>query len=199
MALSALATEMLTRLEAAVASEIERVGIAALNRGAVIRPFLAEGGKQATLYRWIDQILAAGKHEKPIERAIQAAAAKRSISETAPAAVIPPAPVPAAIGGGAMQCPPAASRLLPVSFAREGYVIGKLRQCIEAADQLMRHARHEDGTVRNAKLLVTASEHMRRTVETAAKLTVSLMSAAKVDEFHEMMLQEVHLESRDCA
>jgi hypothetical protein len=58
----------------------------------------------------------------------------------------------------------------------------------------MTHARTDDGKVRNARLLLAASEHLRRCIETAAKITDTLMRADKVERYHTAIIEEIAAE-----
>ena len=78
-------------------------------------------------------------------------------------------------------------------------VLDKLRQCVQVADDLMAYARHEDGKPRNAKLLLGASEHLRKSLETATRLYEALRQVDAVDRMHDAIMQEISAESPELA
>jgi hypothetical protein len=161
-------------VEAAVLAEVERIGPTGFHREVVVERFLDRAGR-STLYRWIDAILASGSPGRHLARTVQAAAVKRAARTTEPAA------------DAALEL---ARRLPPVisvdDMAGAGVVgvIEQLSRCIGIADQLIRHAQTTDGNVRNARLLLLASEHLRRSVETSVKLHEAVTAVMKVDRFH---------------
>jgi len=53
-------------------------------------------------------------------------------------------------------------------------VIERLKQCLKTADDLMANARRPEGTMRNAKLLLGTSEHLRRSLETATRIAEAM-------------------------
>jgi hypothetical protein len=65
-------------------------------------------------------------------------------------------------GGGAKL--PALVKVDDVVSAGAIPVMDRLNQCISAADQVIAFARTPEGAVRNSKLLLSASEHLRRCV-----------------------------------
>ena len=181
-------TGLRDRFEAAVLAEAERVGAGCFNRSAVIRPFLAGGAKQSTLYRWADAVLAAGR---PARRSAMVSSGAERASAARGSST--PLPVPPAAP------PPSFHSLLHVTPAGAVALLERLDDCIAAADQLMAHARTDEGKVRNARLLMAGAEQMRRCLETAARITETLIKAKKIDEFHAMMLEEVEAESPPAA
>ncbi len=78
-------------------------------------------------------------------------------------------------------------------------VIGHLHNCMETAEQVMAHARTDEGEVRDARLLLSASEHLRRSVETVAKLYQAIKHVQKLDAFHEAVVAEIADESPELA
>jgi hypothetical protein len=70
------------------------------------------------------------------------------------------------------------------------------------AKQVTAYARTEGGEVRNAKLLVTASEHLRRSIETASRLYDSIVAVQRIDQFNNELLtaiEAVHEEFPEAA
>ena len=73
----------------------------------------------------------------------------------------------------------------------------ELNRCIENANKVVEYAKREDGKVRNAKLLLTASEHLRRTIETSARLMEMLWDIKRTEQFHQAIFRR--LKERDPA
>ena len=59
----------------------------------------------------------------------------------------------------------------------------------------MRHARDPEGRVRNGGLLIKASEHLRRSLETACRISEALRQIDRIDEFHAALMGEIAAES----
>ena len=78
-------------------------------------------------------------------------------------------------------------------------LVRKLISCVEAAEDVMKHARKDDGSVRLPKTLMQASEHMRRTLETTAKLHESMVSLQKLDRYMEAIFAELKQEAPEVA
>jgi hypothetical protein len=178
------------RVEAAVLAEVSRVGVAAFNRATVVRPFLVEGGKQATLYRWIDQILASGSPDEHLAKVIEGAAADRIAKESVPGA---------GMAAEVRTRLPATVKIEHIATVGVVPVIDRLNTCLAASEQLMAHARTEEGKVRNARLLLAASEHLRRCIDTAARITDTLMRADKVERYHAAIIEEIAAENPSTA
>lgn len=153
-----------------------------VDRSAIVRRFAALGCKRSTAFRWIAAALTAHEEAK-------AASALPAI----PIVTYPPAPafrpgvgVPAAglnnvMGGSGIA------------------VVEKLMLCVQAGVDCMEHARHADGRVRISKTLIAASEHLRKTLETAARLHESMVSMQKLERYMDAMFAELEVESPDLA
>jgi hypothetical protein len=186
---TATAKAMLADVEAAVLAEVARVGLGAFNRKKVLQRFLDSGAKQSTLYRWVDSILASGQPEEQASRAIVAAAAARS------ALPDPAASVAASVASELPTIP----KMEHIASQGAIPIIDRLNTCLSVAEQLMAHARTDDGKVRNSKLLLTASEHLRRCIDTAARITDTLMRAEKIERYHAAIMEEIGAESPETA
>jgi hypothetical protein len=184
-ALSASAVAPRARVEAAVLAEVGRVGPAAFNRTSIVREFLREGAKRTTMFRWIDQILASGSPDQHLAQVVKTAAAKRIAADAGGLSM----------AGEVRTKLPAVVKVEHIVTAGVVPVIDRLNTCITAADQLMSHARNDDGKVRNARLLLAASEHLRRCVDTAARITDTLMRAEKVERYHAAIIEEIAAEN----
>jgi hypothetical protein len=74
-----------------------------------------------------------------------------------------------------------------------------LEKCLEDAEQIRAYARSPDGTIRNARLILAASQHLRQTIETAARVQETLCEIADVDQFHREVIRAIETESPACA
>jgi hypothetical protein len=180
-----------------VRQKFERQCLAALaanpsiSRGELVRRF-GEGIGRGTGFRWIAELLGDGAPEKAEETATPAA----------PAA--PPPPVATAATPPPPAAPPAPAD--PAPDALEGEVLAptapagsdttirataELADCLAIARQLVDHARDENGRPRNVRLLLAASEHRRRVIETAARVQATLLEHGKLDEWNSALFAEI--------
>lgn len=181
-------TALRAEVEAAVLAEAARIGSSAINKKTAIGPFIGRAS-QATLYRWVDAILATGRADEHAARTIAAAG-------EAQAAKAPAAPLtPAEVGERVATKLPTVPRVEHIASAGAIPIITRLNTCLTVAEDLMRHARTDEGKVRNSRLLLGASEHLRRCLETAAKITDTIMRADKIERFHAAIVEEIMKES----
>ena len=61
------------------------------------------------------------------------------------------------------------------------------------------HARTQDGKVKNSRLLLLASEHLRKTMETMARISATIMQAEQMQRFNQALLDAVADESPEAA
>jgi hypothetical protein len=181
--------ELWREVEAAVLREVGDVGPAGVNKGALVQRFRDRGAGRTTLYRWIDAVL---KGPKPGRMVRQAAskAAKRRAKSADPAA---------AVAAKVARVLPSAHKIADEIVAPSGSsglpFIKRLQECLANADLLLKHAQTEDGKVRNSKLLLAASEHVRRTLETAARIQDSLVQGEQLERFHQAIFDALREES----
>ncbi len=142
----------------------------------IVKRHLGDGGaSRATLYRLVNGIL--GKPSlKPIP--------KVTITTKVPAfrPEITTGPVP----GFDKVIGPAGVGLVEA-----------LRSCVTAAHDVMAHSRHPDGKVRLGKSLIGASEHLRKTVETVARIHETMVSTQKLGAFYDALHLELEQEAPD--
>lgn len=86
---------------------------------------------------------------------------------------------------------PVVARLEDITGTPTIKVIERLNQAIDAMDQLMAHARSEDGKVRNAKLLLGAADKLRSCLDTAVRIQQAMRSVDEVDRLHAAMIAEI--------
>lgn len=159
-------------VEDATQAEMERVGPAAFNKISVLRLF-ENRTSRATLYRWIDSYVASGQAGRKITKQLRATAEKRVKKKAPPitetAAAFLPQPITIA------------------DTARVGGVpkmVALLSDVISNAQAVVAYAKTAEGGVRVPKLLLAASEHLRRSMDTALKLQESVLATEQVQTFH---------------
>ena len=184
------AKALFSEIEVAVIAEIGRVGPAELDRAALVRGFAGRGAGRSTMFAWIDRILASGRPGQAITRTIKAAAAERAARSPAPAAdaaaqaaaLLPVRVTPdEAAGGGGLR------------------ILDKLAAVVADAEAVVRHAKREDGSPRNAKLLLAAGDALRRAMETCLKVTNAMHEIDAVDRFHGEIIDALRQESPELA
>ena len=78
--------------------------------------------------------------------------------------------------------------------------MGMLRGNLLIGQELVRHARHaETGGVRNSKLMLAASESIRRTIETIARVNDSLEQSRQLEAYHAAIFDMLKLEAPETA
>lgn len=165
--------------EAALLDHIKKHGDN-FERSALVQDFVDRGVSQSTCYRWVDAILTRGRVQRrqpaisPVVAHV-ALPADPAVEIAAKLPAVPSADDVATLG------------LLPV--------LQLLRESIEIAQDLIKHSRGSDGKVRNARLMLAGSEHLRRAVETAAKLNDTVAAQQEMQQFHRVVLEEVGLEA----
>jgi hypothetical protein len=189
-AMSPVAKQLFAEVEADVVARVTRFGPDALRPVEVVRKFGGRGSDRATLFRWIDRIIASGRPDQALTKVVRAATAKRAKREKDPAAAAA-AEVAASL--------PAVVTIDDVASAGVIPAIAQLNECVLVARQVIEHARTIDGGVRNSKLLLAASEHLRRNLETAARITEVMMRGDRVERFNQAVIEEIGKESPQTA
>ena len=179
-------SDLRARLEAACIDELARVGPDDLDRGALVRRFEDQGVSARTRYRWLADFLDSGRAGQALVRRVEDAAAARAARTSDPAAE-----VAREVG-----------ELLPKSASPDKMIgsgpipiMDHLHTVIHAAHEVMAHARTQDGKVRNAKLLLTASDKLRQCLDTATRITTAMNEFSQVQKFHAAVLDELRAES----
>ena len=176
-------------LHDALVAEVERIGPEGVNRAAVAARFIDRDVSERTLFRWCAEIMDGPAPARHIEAKVQEAVAARAAApdpaadlERDVSAVLPAKPVDVAA-------------TMSVGDATALDFLGLLKECLADAEKLKAHALTDEGKIRNAKLLLQSSEHVRRTLETAARLQDSLIEVARVGQFHRAIFEMLREES----
>lgn len=187
---TAEAAALKAEVERAVLVELKRVGADKFRPDTVVKAFAGQGAGRTTLFRWVRLTLESGKPGQALAKTIKRRAADRARRAPYPSAdaareVVERLPVRVSpgdmMGGSAIP------------------VVERLRQCLAVAEDLMRHSRDPEGRIRNAGLLLRASEHLRRSLETATRIAETMRQVDQVDKLHDIILQEIGKLSPECA
>jgi hypothetical protein len=128
-----------------------------VDRATIVRRFEAQGAKRTSAFRWIAAALDQADEQY-----------SKGKLPPIPAVVLPPGPV--------FRDDVDVTSMGPTDVLSGTAIelVSGLISCVQAAQDVMRHARKEDGSVRLPKTLMHASEHLRRTLETTARLHESI-------------------------
>jgi hypothetical protein len=177
-------------VEAAVAKSVKAIGIDRFRKEPIVQQFLGRGAAVSSLYRWIDASIASGKPGQAAVKAVRKAAKARAART--------PDPVGEVVEEVRERLP-AVVRLEEVSGTPTLKIIEELGTVVADLKSLVKHAKGADGSVRNARLLLSASDRIRASMETALKIQAAMRDVAQVDRLHEAILEEIRRESPETA
>jgi hypothetical protein len=188
-ALTAKSRALFSEVEAAIIAEIIRAGPERFMPAGIVGRFAGRGADRSTLFRWSKQIIDSGRPGQAFARSVKEAVAAR--------AACPPSHVKEVEANIAAKLPQRAS----VDDAAGGvHIMLELRTVIAQVAQVAAVAKTVDGEgVRDPRLLLAASEAMRRCIETTLRLQKALASVDQVERFHALVLEQVRLESPECS
>jgi hypothetical protein len=170
---------------------------AEFERSAILAEFQDRGVSRSTAFGWMAKVVQGGDIiGKEVDKAATVGQVKPGKKGGEKATKAAPAPI--AVAGVAAKLPPL-PKLSDVSKIGLLPVVDLLQKCIDAAEKLSAYAHLPDGKVRNARLILQASEHLRKSVETAARLNESVAVYAEMEAFHDAVIAEISEESRDVA
>jgi hypothetical protein len=184
------AAALRAKVERAVTKELERVGPAAFEARQVLQRFMGKGASQATLYRWTKAIIASGKPAEHLKGKVKAAAkrrAKRTADPASEAAREVVKALPAPLDVAAAIAPAAPETGVPF--------LDELKGCLARGHKMVDHSLAEDGKLRNAKVFLQGSEHIRRTIETIARVQDGLLQTNQIKRYHQVMFDALRRES----
>ncbi len=178
-------------VESAISKAYAECGADGVKTSVIVRPFLSCGVGRSTLYRWADRLAKAKKPGPAMIRAAQKAAAvrKHRAESSGGTPGMAAASVAAKLIAGAAVLPSVDVVAGPGLSARD--VIRRVQLNIEAAEQVMAFARYPGGKVKVSRTLLAASEHLRRSLETALKVHTAMRAVADIEEFREELIAMV--------
>ena len=177
-------------VETAVLDAVERLGPEGFNKASIIKPFLGRGAHQATLYRWVDAIMTSGRPGQHAVRKLKSAAAERAAHT--------PDPVAEVVEGVKARLPVIA-RVEDLGGGKTVNVIARLARVTDDVELLVKHAKTEDGKVRNARLLLVSLAELRKCLETSVKFYQAMREADQADQLQEAILDEIAKASPETA
>lgn len=69
--------------------------------------------------------------------------------------------------------------------------IDQVRECVQHAENVLDYCTNDEGQIRNPKLYLAASNHMRNSVETLAKISERLNDAQRIEQVHAAIFEEI--------
>lgn len=153
-----------------------------VDRGAIVRRFEAQGAKRTSAFRWVAATLDLADEQYSADK-------------------LPPIPAVVLPRGPVFRDDVDVSSMGPTDVLSGTAIelVSGLISCVQAAQDVMRHARKEDGSVRLPKTLMQASEHLRKTLETTARLHESMVTLQKLDRYMEAIFAELKDEAPEVA
>ena len=173
-------------VEAALLAELERVGPAGLRQADLVRRFEGRGASSRSLFRWTGELLKSGRAAQHLSQRMRAAVDERAELTNEPSA---------AAASEVVAALPRPITLDEIAGSGPINIRSRLQECFDTARQVAEHARTPGGAVRNAWLLLSASELTRRSIETAIRVRHSLQSLEATDRFHQAVLDILAQES----
>lgn len=178
------------QVEAAVFEAAGRLGPGGtIDRAAIVNSF-AGTVPERTLFRWIKQLVDSGKVAAHVSRGIARAVAQRTARGSGAGATViadATASLPKVIG------------VADLTGSSVVELIERIETALSATEHVMRHARTDDGKVRNGKLLLAASNSLVRNLQIANELRRSIEQARKIEEFHVAIMDELQAASPELA
>lgn len=176
-------------VEGALFAEVERVGPDKISVRTFARQFLGRGTSEKTIARWIDAAIKSGRISRHLTRKVKEAVAKRQAQPDPEKTLVEDlqATVPALVS--------------PADIAGRGVVdaIGYIQKCIGVALRVIEHAETPDGGIRLTKTALAASEHLRRCLETAVRLSEGMRNLQEADRFFSRVMEEIAKEAPEVA
>lgn len=190
-----LTTERREEIQAAIRQWVDEHG-ARRGDGVALAARFSDAPK-STVLRWYKQIVnAAGANPKKVSKE----AAKQSKKDAKAIRLTPDKRTARRKAGLAVR------EVLPEPVTPEAInpmatrtAIDQVRDCIQHADNVVQYCTLEDGRIRNPTLYLKASNHMRASVESLAKIAERLNDAQRIEQVHAAIFEEISKADRDTA
>lgn len=146
---------------------------------------------KSTFYFWVKRAEASGIPQQRALQAVQAAVASDVVKLGSVEAVVEQdaGKVVALVPRG-----PRASDLIGLNIVE---ISELLRRCRKIAEEVEAYARTADGKIRSPKMLMLAAEHLRRLVETAARVQQQLFDEQAMDDLHRAIFKVLATRDKD--
>jgi hypothetical protein len=178
-------------IEAAVARAYQTLGPGGLKKSDIVAQFEGRASR-STLYATVDRVIGREKPAQTLvrkvkDRAYQQAASRRRAAKKEG---VSEADYTAGRAARALARVPTLPTMPDIAAPGISVVefVAKLQACVSAAEQVMAFARKEDGSVKMSKTLLAASEHLRRSLETAVKLHEAIRTVSDIEQFHDELI-----------
>jgi hypothetical protein len=144
-----------------------------INKTQIAQKYLAFGVSRATAFRWIAAALLPEASAAPVVRE-STGRRPHDVAEIATAML-----AVASEGLGELVSPSG------------HWIVEGLGKCLQAANDVIAHSRRPDGSIRLAKTMVAASDHLRRVIETVGRIQENVASIQKIDALYDDLLSAV--------
>lgn len=155
------------------------------------------GVSRASIYRWVQQVMARGVVQERALRKVHALArgrayrARRAEKKRGAGKTKGASAKQRLVEGVRREMP-----MLPmIPTDRKNLTISDLvvmvGSCIDNAQALLEHAKDKDGRPRNTALMLAASEHVRRSSETLARMLEQLWDVGRVERWFAEFFEEL--------
>jgi hypothetical protein len=169
-------------VEAAIEESFQALGPKGFEKAGVVKQFSNRGASPATLYRWIDAYVAIARPDLRLQKRLKRAAMRGTHQAIRRSPERGKGKVAAIVHVGAKALA-AGPELTAVAGETMFDIVGRLGRCVDAAEQVMAHARTEGGGVRMARMLLAGSESLRKSVETLVKLNERIRNDKDMCQF----------------
>jgi hypothetical protein len=186
-------------VEQAVLAAAEKLGAeTGIDTAGIVRQFSGRGAADSTLFRWCREIIKSGKPGQHVVKQVKRAADRRVARSAAD-----PEAATAEVRAELASTLPAVVRVDDVlGGAAGGKVVGvidRLQRLMTDLEMLIAYAKTDEGKVRNARLLGTSLEQMRRCLETGVRLHQAMREVDEVDRLQKAVIDAIAEESPDLA
>lgn len=154
----------------ALREAVRDIGPEGFDRTSFAAKWIKRGVSRSTAFRWIAEDLVVAGQELAVQ--VNATALRAAMPHKADPVVAAAAPLP---------------------------VMELIRSCIQTAEEIREAARGPDGKIRLTKTALAASEHLRRSLETAAKLHEAIRDVQQTEAMHAAIISEIEAESPELA
>ena len=178
-------------VERSALAEVERVGPDAFRPSTIALLYADKGADRATIYRWLAELKKSGRMGAHVAARVREAVAERAARAPDPAA-------DAAREVAAVMPRP----LGPDDITAAGGIgdfVATLTTCMQTAQKILAQATAPDGTIRQPRLAIVASEHLRRCLETAARVAATMRDVNNLARFHGEVIAAVQAEAPEVA
>ncbi|MCE2580750.1 hypothetical protein LDL36_20325 [Komagataeibacter sp. FNDCR1] len=152
------------------------------DKSGLMRKYTAAGLNTSSLYRWFDAIKTSGAPGRAFAEKVRDNVRERSQASQEPAV---------AIGADIVAELPVVPDPDEIVGLGVGKIVDQMQMCMNVARRILKYSFRDDGKPRNAKLALSASEHLRRSVDTMARLYEMMIAYQQVEAFHKTIFEVI--------